>query len=345
MACEGFISEKMKNILITGASGFIGSYFVEEALKKGWNVWAGVRKTSSLEYLTDPAIRFIDLDYGDTGRLKQQVEDHVAENGRWDYVIHNAGITKSASDADFEKINHHYTRNLIDALKISENRPEKFVFMSSLGAFGPWDEVHYTPLKPDEEPKPNTAYGKSKIHAEQYLQSQKGFPYLILRPTGVYGPREKDYYVMVKMIRSGLDVSVGFKPQHLNFIYVKDLVRVCFAALDSPLQNKAWFVADGDVYTSQEYTGIIKALLHKNHVLKITFPVGFVRLISIFGGLNSRITGKPSLINPDKFKIMKQRNWNCDISSLEKDLGFKAGYKLRDGMKETIQWYQDQGWL
>ena len=95
--------------------------------------------------------------------------------------------------------------------------------MSSLGAFGPGDEIHYTQLRPDDTPRPNSAYGRSKIQAEQYLQSLTDFPYITLRPTGVYGPRDKDYFVMVRMVNAGLDVSVGLKPQHLNFIYIKDL--------------------------------------------------------------------------------------------------------------------------
>jgi len=336
----------MKNILITGASGFIGSFFVEEALKRGWKVWAGVRRSSSHEFLTDSAIHFIDLDYEQTDVLVRQVEDYAAENGKWDYVIHCAGITKSTADSDFERINNIQTRHLIDVLISSGNTPEKFVFMSSLSVLGPGDEIHdIIPFSLEDTPKPNSAYGKSKIHAEQYLQSQTDFPYIILRPAGVYGPREKDYYIMVKMVNLGLDVAVGFKPQHLNFIYIKDLVQVCFSAIDSSLKNKVWFVADGDTYTSQEYTAIIKGVLNKKHVLKITFPLWFVRFVSVFSGLFCKITGKPSLLNPDKIKIIKQRNWSCNISSLESDLGFKAKYKLREGMEETVRWYRENGWL
>jgi len=335
----------MKKILITGASGFIGSFFVEEALKKGWEVWAGVRKSSSRVFLTDPAIRFIELNYADAAGLQQQMEMHVARYGKWDYVIHNAGITKSATNADFEKINHDHTRNLADALRNSGNAPEKFVLMSSLGAFGPGDEISYTALRPEDIPHPNSAYGKSKIHAEQYLQSLTDFPYIILRPTGVYGPREKDYYVMIRMVNAGLDVAVGFKPQLLSFIYVRDLVKVGFSALESPLQNKVWFVADGDTYTSQAYTKILKEVLQKKLVVRMTFPLFVVKIISVFAGFFCRMTGKPSLISPDKIKIMEQRNWSCDISSLKKDLGFKAEYNLRKGMEETVAWYKENGWL
>jgi Nucleoside-diphosphate-sugar epimerases len=335
----------MKQILITGASGFIGSFFVETALQKGWTVWAGIRSTSSREFLTDPALHFIDLNYTDSEKLHAQIENHVAQNGKWDYIIHNAGITKSAKDTDFDRINFGHTKNLIDALRNSGNIPEKFVFMSSLSAFGPGDEKRYTPLRADDTPRPNTAYGRSKMQAEHYLRSQIHFPYIILRPTGVYGPREKDYYTMVRMINSGLDVAVGFKKQLLSFIYIKDLAKVCFDAIESPLQNKAWFVTDGDVCTSREYTEIVKDALQKDRVFKITIPLWIVRIVSVFAGIFGKITGKPTLLNPDKFRILKQRNWICDITPLEKDLSFKAKYNLREGMEETIAWYRENGWL
>jgi len=335
----------MKNILITGASGFIGSFYVDEALRKGWNVWAGVRKTSSREFLTDPAIHFIDLNYSDVDGLQQKIENHIAQHGKWDYIIHNAGITKAASEADFDKVNYIYTTHLVDALKKSGNVPEKFVYMSSLGALGPGDEINYTHLQPEDAPHPNSAYGRSKIRAEQFLQSLTDFPYVILRPTGVYGPREKDYYQMVRLVNVGLNVKVGSKPQLLNFIYVKDLVKVCFSAIESPLRNKTWFVADGDDYTSQDYTDIVKKALHKKHVLKIILPMFLVKFVSVFAGLFCRMTGKISIINPDKIKIIEQRNWTCDISSLEKDLGFKAEYDLDRGIEETVAWYREKEWL
>jgi len=324
----------MKRILITGANGFVGSFYVEEALRRGWEVWAGVRKTSSREFLTDPRIHFIDLKYADAADLQKQVGQHIAEHGKWNYVIHNAGITKSALDADFDRVNHVYSLNLIDALRRSGDKPEKFVYMSSLAASGPGDK-----------PRPDSAYGRSKIETEQYLQSLPDFPFIILRPTGVYGPREKDYYVMCKMVNSGLDVAVGRQPQMLNFIYIKDLVKACFSALESPIQNKVWFVADGDTYTSQHYTQILKEVLHKKHVLKITVPLSIAKIASVFAGLYCQITKRPSLINPDKIKIMKQRDWTCDTSSLEKDLGFKAEYNLRRGLEETVAWYKDHGWI
>ena len=332
-------------ILITGASGFIGGFLVDEALLKGWEVWAGIRKTSSKSYLTDRNLHFIDLDYADPVSLSKQIQAHTSEHGGWDYIIHNAGSTKSTNGADYHRINHLFTVHLVNALLERGNKPRKFVFMSSMGAVGPGNERTGIPLTLADEPNPISEYGRSKLQAEKYIRLQPDFPWIILRPTGVYGPRERDYLVLLKMIKAGLDVSVGRKQQLLNFIYIKDLTRVCFASLESPIKQKTWFVADGERYTSKAFSNILQEVLQKNKVLSIRIPLPFVKSASIVSAAFSRLTGKSYLLNPDKYKVLKQRNWTCDASELGLDLHFKAEYSLRKGMEETVAWYKENGWL
>lgn len=335
----------MKKILITGANGFIGSFLVEKALEKGFEVWAGVRKSSNLEYLKDDRINFIEFNFSKYEELSNQLADHVKEYGSFDYIIHNAGVTKCLHKEDFNKVNYQYTATFIDVLIATGNVPEKFILMSSLSVYGAGDEKNYTPICLTDIPQPNTAYGVSKLKAEQHLIGVSDFPYIILRPTGVYGPREKDYYLMLKTVNSGLDVGAGFREQHLTFIYVKDLVDVAFAALEKNVVNKAYFVADGDVYTDKEYTQIIKNILGKKYVLSLKVPLFLLKGISIISEGFSRLIGKPSTLNRDKYKIMKQRNWECDITSLISDLDFIPQYNLRKGLQESIDWYRSEGWL
>lgn len=166
-----------------------------------------------------------------------------------------------------------------------------------------------------------------------------------MRPAGVYGPRDKDYLEMVKLMKKGIDISLGFKPQRLDFLYISDFADAVFLALESSLNNRTWFVADGKHYFSGEFSDILKDILHKKFVLKITVPLFLAQLVSVISGLVSSLSGKNVLINPDKFRILKQRNWTCDTSEIEKDLGFKAKNSLIEGFSKAIDWYEKNKWL
>jgi len=200
---RGASMDEQKRILITGASGFIGGFLVKEALQRGYNVWAGIRPNSSREYLKDERIRFIHLRYEDKAALTAQLREFVAESGAWHYVVHNAGITKTLCTNDFYKVNAHYTQTFIEALAESGCRPQKFLLMSSLSSYGAVDEISFRPIRTDDEQRPDSIYGKSKLQAERLVKAQTFFPYIIFCPTGVYGPGDKDYLMEIKSIQSG----------------------------------------------------------------------------------------------------------------------------------------------
>ena len=126
----------MSKILITGASGFVGSFLVEKALELGFDTWAVLRKTSSKEYLTDPRIHFIELDLGNDAVLTQQLSEHAAEHGAFDYVIHAAGATKAPNEAAFRRTNTEGTLRLARTLLDLQLLNGRFVFVSSLSVVG-----------------------------------------------------------------------------------------------------------------------------------------------------------------------------------------------------------------
>lgn len=334
-----------KRILITGASGFIGSFLTEKALESGYETYAGVRKGSSREYLQDERIRFVDLHFSDSEKLTAQLKQMADTEGRFDYIVHNTGVTKAVDPEAFERVNFRFTANFIDALIAANAVPEKFVLMSSLSVMGPGDEQFYSAIRMHDAPRPNTAYGRSKLRAEEYLHAQKDFPYLILRPSGVYGPREKDYLMMIKTVKSGLDISAGLREQRLTFVYVRDLAEAVFLALQSPVNGKSYFVTDGHSYTDKEYTALLRKLLGKKVVLRLKIPLPIVKLISIAAEEISKITKQASTLNRDKFRIMQQRNWLCEVEPLQNELGFSPAYDLRKGLEESIRWYREHRWI
>lgn len=334
-----------EKILVTGAGGFIGGFIVEEALKRGYETWAGVRRTTSREYLQDERITFVDLDFAHPENLRCQLTELKQKMGGWDYIIHNLGVTKCKNKQDFYRINHDYVRNFVDALIACQMVPRKFIYMSSLSAWGKGDEVNHTPIKLTDTPHPDTDYGKSKFKTEEYLQSLPQFPYIILRPTGVYGPREKDYLLMMQTIKMGFDFGVGYRKQLITFIYVKDLVQAIFAAVNANVCRRAYFISEEQAYTSSGFRKYVAAELGKKCVIPVIVPCWFLWIISVAAEWMAGMTGKTSTLNRDKYRIMCQRNWVCDTSATREELGFTPQYSLEEGVKETVAWYKQNKWL
>lgn len=334
-----------KKVLVTGASGFIGSFLVEGALERGYQVWAGVRKTSSRKYLQDARIRFAVLDFTDSDRLAGQLEEQKRLYGKWDYIIHCAGVTKCLDKADFEIGNYWATRHFIETLKRLDMLPVNFIYISSLSIFGPIREKDYSSISEEDTPRPNTAYGLSKLHTEEYLKSLSGFPYVIFRPTGVYGPRERDYFLMAKSVKQHVDFAAGFKRQDITFVFVKDLVQAIYLAIEKNVTGRAYFVSDGKVYSSHTFSDLIRKELGNPWMIRLVCPLFLLKAISFVAENIGRLARKTSTLNCDKYRIMKQRNWRCDISPLEKELGYVPEYPLERGVKEIIAWYKKEGWL
>lgn len=339
----------MSTILVTGATGFIGSFIVEEALKKGMEVWAAVRKTSSLEYLRDSRIHRIELNLSSEDDLKRQLKDHS-----FDYVVHAAGVTKCLHEEDFYRTNTEGTKNLVNAIRALQMPLKRFVYLSSLSIFGPIKEQQpYQEIIETDTPQPNTAYGKSKLLAEQFLDevnkglapSEQPFPYVILRPTGVYGPREKDYFLMAKSIKGHSDFSVGYKRQDITFVYVMDVVQAVFLAIDYGKTGRKYFLSDGQVYQSSTFSNLIHQELGRPWWIRIKAPIWVLRIVTFFGEHIGRMTGKITALNNDKYHILRQRNWRCDIQPAIDELGYHPEYPLELGVPLTIRWYKENKWL
>ena len=337
-------------ILITGASGFIGSFIVEEALRRGFETWAAVRGSSSRQFLTDNRINFIELNLSSEELLTEQLRGL-----QFDYVVHAAGVTKCLDKQDFHRINTEGTQHLVRVLMALQMRIKRFVYISSLSIMGAIREQQpYTEIRESDEAKPNTAYGRSKLEAEQWLcllneklemRNEELFPFVILRPTGVYGPRERDYFMMAKSIQSHTDFAVGYKQQDITFVYVTDVVQAVFLACEKGVTGRRYFLSDGEVYQSSTFSNLIRKELGNPWWIRITAPIWVLRVVTFVGEYVGRLTGKVTALNNDKYNIMRQRNWRCDIEPAKRELGYEPKVKLEEGVRRSIKWYKDNGWL
>ena len=328
----------MQRILITGASGFIGTHLVHVAQSLGYEVWAAIRPESNRRKLESQGVRLVEVDYSDehhlTEMLRAALPPTLGQEPMWHYVIHNAGITKTARTEEFQEVNAEQTRRLLAALSALPTPPLRFVLMSSMSSYGD-SNGPTAPLRAEDEQHPHTLYGRSKCLAEHYTE-QSGLPYTLLLPTGVYGPGDADYLMSIQGIARGINAMAGCKTQYLTFVYGEDVARAALFVLTQPeAEGKRYIVADGATYTDLEFGRMVQRLIGRKHVLHIRIPLPLVRLVCAFGSMRARLTGRVTPLNRDKYPILAQRNWRCDASPLFA-LGFTPTRTLEEGLRETI---------
>lgn len=329
-----------KSLLIVGAGGFIGGFIAAEGLRRGYETYVGVRASTSRRYLQDKRLHAVVLDYDDPEGMEATLRAE-APGGRWDYIIWNLGATKCADYNDFNLINFMYPRTFVEILRRCDMVPERFLYMSSLSAVGPSDERDYTPITSRTVPNPNTRYGLSKIKTETYLETLPDFPWTIFRPTGVYGPHEQDYLMMIKCIDRGWDFGVGYKRQMLTFIYVDDLVGAMFDAIASEATlRRKYIISEDRAYSQREFRQMVAQALGKRCVIPVKLPLWMAYVASVVAEKVALTRGRVSTLNRDKYRIMRQRNWCCDVSDAVRDFGFKVNFPLERGVAETVKAYK-----
>ena len=252
--------------------------------------------------------------------------------------------------AIFYKVNTQGTKNLVEALLATHQPLRRFVYLSSLSIYGPVrDQQPYEEIRDTDTPLPNTAYGRSKLAAEKYLDQLstqgKELPFVVLRPTGVYGPRERDYYMMAKSIKQHVDFAVGYQRQDLTFVYVSDVVQAVFLALNHGVTGAKYFLSDGEVYLSRTFSDYLRREMGNPWWVRVKAPLFVLRAITFLGEYWGRLTGKVTALNNDKYHIMRQRNWRCDIQPAITQLGYHPQVKLEEGVRRTVSWYKENGWL
>lgn len=337
------IARKIR-VLVVGAGGFAGGWIVEEALRRGFEVWAGVRESTSRKYLTDERIRFVVFDFEEPESIADAMRKALPEGERWDWIVYNLGATKCLRFSDFNRINYEYLRNFLAALKSTGKIPEKLLYISSLSAAGPVGEADGHAITEKDIPQPNTRYGASKLKAEMLLQME-GIPFIIFRATGLYGPRDHDYFLMFESIKKGFDFSVGYRKQTLTFLYITDLADAIFDALDKAPVGETYNVAHPSSYSQRDFRKISAYVMGKKIVIPVRVPLIGLKVVSAIAEKIGVAKGKPSTLNRDKYNIMAQRNWSVDISKARKYFGFDPKVDLPDGVSKSVEWYKKEGWL
>lgn len=324
-------------VFITGATGFIGSHLAEALHQKGYQLRCLVRKTSNLVWIKHLPIEFVYGSLFDQDILSSAIRDV-------DYIYHVAGVTKAKTKKEFFKGNHIATKNLLDSAFLSAEKLRRFVHVSSQAAVGP--SFNNQAINEQTPFHPITAYGISKMGAEiECLKMMDKIPITITRPPAVYGPRDTDVFEFFNTINKGLQPMIGFGKKYVSLIHVSDLVKGIILAGEHPgAVGQTYFISSEQFYHWQEIGDLTAHIMQKKTV-RLPIPVFVVYSVFAVAEFFSLFSDKPPLLSIDKAKDIAQNAWTCDVTKAKRELGFKEQLSLEDGIRGTVEWYREHGWL
>jgi dihydroflavonol-4-reductase len=316
-----------ERVLVTGATGFIGSHLVDELLWKGYEVTALIRTSSDLRWLRGKGVTCIHGDLLEKRKLPSLKE--------FAYIFHLGGTTKAQHRRGFHRVNQKGTERLIAAARKAGGL-KRFIYLSSQAAAGPAPPER--PQTEEDPPTPVSPYGKSKLLGEEVvLNFRDKVPVTVLRPCPTYGPRDTNLFEYFKVISRGHFPMLGKDPISLSFCYVEDLVQALMLSItrDHP-SGEVFLISDGEKYALDFFADVVSSALQvKLH--KIHIPLWAARFHAAAADGWGIVRGKRAQAS--------ERNWVCDITKAKKTLGFRPRFRLEAGLKVTLRWYQDKGWL
>ncbi len=321
--------------LVTGANGFLGSHLMELLVAQGRRVKGLVRTTSDLRWVSDLPVQLCRGCLEDQPSLEQALADvHV--------VFHCAALTTACRRSEYVCANVEGTRRLVAACRHSSAR--RLVFVSSAAAQGPSPDGH--PMREEEEARPLTPYGRSKLEAELVVCDESGdLEWVTLRPPAIYGPRDTDLLELFRNVGRGFILRLGFGERWQSLVHVRDVVRAALLAADAP-------AAAGRVYNvcsarPEPWSRIQEVIADAlgTRARRVWVPSFAVYPVAMWRDLRGRIAGRAPALTLGKVPEMLARYWVLDPGRAERELGFRAEVSLEAGIRETADWYRSHGWL
>jgi dihydroflavonol-4-reductase len=329
------VGEEMK-ALVTGSNGFVGSHLAEELVSQGYEVTCLVRRTSNLRWLSGLPIKRA---YGD---MTSEESLFGAVRGK-DIVYHTAGVLKARSQWGFDRVNRGGTANLLKACWKVNPSVRRFVLISSLAAGGPSEDGR--PTVESAAARPVSRYGESKLKGEEEARRYLGrLPITILRPPAIFGPRDYGMHPFFKMLKRGIAVLVSGE-RRTNFVYVKDVVAGAILAATSEAGVGGTYHIGAERGCSWGEFAKAAAGVMGKRLRRILVPPAVVRAVGGVNSLAGALAGRAMMLDWQKANEILQPYWLCDISKAKVELGYRPRYSLEDGLRDTIGWYEKEGWI
>lgn len=307
----------MANVLVTGGAGFIGSNIVDLLIGNGYNISVIDNLYTGKKENLNKKARFYRRD------IRNRNLKEVFKKEKPEFVIHHAAqvnVRKSMSDPEFDAdVNIMGTINLLECCK--NFNIEKIVYASSGGAV--YGEPQYLPADESHPINPISQYGASKHAVEHYLElywKNFGIDYVSLRYSNVYGPRQDPFgeggvvaIFIGKFLKNLKPVIFGDGNQTRDFVYVGDVANANLVSLIKKTDTRIFNIGAGIETSVNEISEKLKNILNS-------------KIVPIYG---DAIQGEV-------------RRIYLDVSLAEKELGWKPGVTLDNGLRKTIEWFKSE---
>ena len=329
--------------LVTGASGFVGSHLVEALAGSGWQVRRLARPGSRPPEVATPFARRVETwtaPLDDPGALAAS-----PALGDVDVVFHVGGVTRARTARAFAAGNVRPTVALLDALAAQRRPPRRVVLVSSQAAVGA-AAAPERPVRDGDAPRPVGGYGRSKRLAEEALAAHPArIPWTVVRPSAVYGPRDRDFLPVFRHAARGLALYPGTRDAWLSLVYVGDLARALVCAGTAPAAaGRTYLVAAEERVPWPAVYAAAAAAAGTRLRVELDVPRWALLAAGVCGDAYMALTGRAALVGREKVALGRPRWWLCTAARARLELGWRPDVPLAEGARRTWVWYRAAGW-
>jgi dihydroflavonol-4-reductase len=318
-----------RRVAITGATGFLGWHLIERFQREGWEVRAIVRPGNRKPLPAGAEVVEVSLDAGDL---------EAAFRGT-STIVHAAGLIRARHPDEFQHVNVDGTKRVVEAANHSASH---LIFISSQAAIGPGTLAR--PAREDDEPRPISAYGRSKLAAERVVQSTSRIPWTIVRPPAVYGPRDRGFLPLFRLAARGTFLMIADPSMSFTFVAVEDLVRgIVLAASNEAAANQTFFIGHPTPSTGEDLMRLLAASFSRRY-RPVRVPRAAILLAGLVGDVAWKFGAEP-ILDSDRVSELQAPGYVCAVDHVREQIGFTAAVTLGEGITRTAAWYREEGWI
>jgi len=318
---------------ITGGSGFIGGHIIDALIKKGWNVRALVHRSTIIQ---EDRVETLRGDICDRAVLKEGLKGA-------DILFHLASALGSSAIGknEFYRINALGTEAVLEVAR--EETVRRVIHLSSAGVLGAVKKNDVA--DEDYPPNPRQVYDRTKLEGEKIALrfAEEGMDIIVIRPGWAYGPRDKRTFKLIKAISHKKFMMATKGKARQTPVYIDDLVRGILLTAQKGEKGEIYHLAGDEILTAWEIVRVIASSCGRK-IPRFRLPLLPARLAAlILEKMFSSLRKEPPF-NRAKLSFFLHSK-PLSIQKAKGELGFSPEVKFSQGIKMTVSWYRENGWM